>query len=435
MPLQDCIQLKPAKDGRGKASPPNKIDRTKISKHIESFNPTISHYRREHSPNVRYLPNDLTITMMYNFFKEEFPEFDVSYETYRKTLSDKNIHFTKLGHEECELCEIQKIHQADHSEKQIDDKCDECNKWLIHDEKNKEARKYYQECAQNIYDSKTLCMSVDLQKIIMLPRLECFKSVVFTNRLITYNETFVPVGKNQINAAPLSVIWHEGIRERNKEDIISTYHQFFLYHKDYEKIILWLDNCCAQNKNWAFISYLPYIVNSSLIKAEVIEVNYFEPGHTFMSADSFHHQIELSMKKKGRICDFPDFALAVEGAGKKVNLKIMNIDDFFHFIDYTSVKKRNFNHDKTERVYLTNIVQLEVNRGTKDLKYKTAYSGDFKILNDYLKVQAAKKGIPSPIPCTKNNGISKEKKNAILKNICPLIPEKYRIFWQNLPEK
>lgn len=434
VPLSDNIQLQPAKDGRGKASPPSKIDRSKILEHIERFNPTISHYRREHAPNVRYLPNDLTITMMYHFFKEEFPNFKVSYETYRKILSEENIHFTKLGHEECEICEIHKFHLSDHS-KELDDTCDECKKWLIHDKKSKQARKYYQDCAKMSYDSKTLCMSADLQKIIMLPRLECFKSAIFTNRLTSYNETFVPVGKNQVNIAPFAVIWHEGIRERSKEEITSTYHQFFLQHKDYEKIILWLDNCCAQNKNWAFLSYLPYIINSSLIKAQVIEVNYFEPGHTFMSADSFHHQIELSMKKKGKVYDFPEFVSAVEGARNKVNVKVMDICDFYYFIDHTSVKNRNFNHDKTEKVYLTNIVQIEVNRGTTDLKYKTDYNDNFKILNNYLKVKAAKKGIPDPILCEKKNGISKAKKDAILKNICPLIPDDHKIFWQNLPEK
>jgi len=38
--------------------------------HIESFNPTISHYHREHAPNIRYLPTDVTITFMHQHFIE-----------------------------------------------------------------------------------------------------------------------------------------------------------------------------------------------------------------------------------------------------------------------------------------------------------------------------------------------------------------------------
>ena len=113
----------------------------------------------------------------------------------------------------------------------------------------------------------------------------------------------------------------------------------------------------------------------------------------------------------------------------------MDICDFYYFLDHTSVKNRNFNHNKTEKVYLANIVQIEVTRGTTDMKYKTEYDGEFKIFNNYLKVKATKKGIPDPIPCERKNGISKAKKDGILKNICPLIPENYKVFWQNLPEK
>lgn len=42
-----------------------------------------------------------------------------SYEIYRKVLSEKNFHFTKLGHEECEICEVHKLHLTDHSKELI----------------------------------------------------------------------------------------------------------------------------------------------------------------------------------------------------------------------------------------------------------------------------------------------------------------------------
>lgn len=71
--------------------------------HIETFNPTISHYRREHAPNVRYLPSDVTITFIYQHFIKKFPESDrnyILYEYYRCKVKEKNISFAQLGHEQ-----------------------------------------------------------------------------------------------------------------------------------------------------------------------------------------------------------------------------------------------------------------------------------------------------------------------------------------------
>lgn len=48
--------------------PHNKIDDEVIRQHITSFNPTISHYRREHAPCRIYLPSDLTFTSMHQDF-------------------------------------------------------------------------------------------------------------------------------------------------------------------------------------------------------------------------------------------------------------------------------------------------------------------------------------------------------------------------------
>ena len=66
------------------------------------------------------------------------------------------------------------------------------------------------------------------------------------------------------------------------------------------------------------------------ISANETILNLFEPGHTFMSADSFHHQVELSLKKKERVYDFDNFVDAVQKAQKsKTEVKIMSHLDFY----------------------------------------------------------------------------------------------------------
>lgn len=87
---------------RGTYERVNKIDREINKNHINSFNPCISHYRREHAPNRLYLPSDVTITMMHKQFNIKYPQFKVSFELYRTVVKDMNISFARLGHEECE---------------------------------------------------------------------------------------------------------------------------------------------------------------------------------------------------------------------------------------------------------------------------------------------------------------------------------------------
>lgn len=258
----------------------------------------VFYIRREHAPNRRYLPSDISISIMFETFKSQYPDMKVSYEAYRLRVKAKNISFASLGHEECEQCEEFNLHD-NHQKQNLQKDCKKCISWEKHIDHARESRELYQEHAQTKFEDGTVCFSVDLQKVIMLPRVDTFKKVLFIKRLTTYNESFVPLGPKSQNKA-FAVLWNEAISGRDKEDIISCFYTFFLKHRDSPKIILWLDNCSSQNKNWCFLSFLVRIINSSEISANEIVVNFFEPGHTFMSAYSFHHQVELSLKKKAR---------------------------------------------------------------------------------------------------------------------------------------
>lgn len=52
------------------------------------------------------MPSDVNITSMYDDFKEENPDKEVSYNIYRLEVKKKGISFVKLGHDECEMCEL-----------------------------------------------------------------------------------------------------------------------------------------------------------------------------------------------------------------------------------------------------------------------------------------------------------------------------------------
>ena len=48
-----------------------------------------------------------------------------------------------------------------------------------------------------------MVISVDMQKVIMLPRLPRLKQAIFCKRLVLFNETFAPVGGKAKNFSRL----------------------------------------------------------------------------------------------------------------------------------------------------------------------------------------------------------------------------------------
>lgn len=422
----------PTPDGRGKASNQHKIDRVIVRTHIESFNPCISHYRREHAPNRRYLPSDISVKKMHEDFIEKCPDHRCSYELYRNVVKKMNISFTKLGHEQCEICESFQFHNPNHKEENLNELCELCIKWKKHIDKAKASRQEYRRDRQLQTDSgKTNIYSADLQKIIMLPRMEEFKSVCFTRRIIAFNESFVPLGPN---TRTIAAIWHEGIAGRKKEEITSTFHNFFLEKRDEEHVILWLDNCSGQNKNWAFFTFLIYMVNSDETATNIIEIKYFEPGHTFMSADNFHHQVELSLAEAGKVYDFSDYVTCMQNANSgKVLVKQMQPNNFSQWKDFSSTFKIN---KIDPRPYLCDMVYVRAERCEKGkrqniLWYRTEFSGTDIELN-FLNTKAMKQGVAKPAVNSVERGVPQAKKDDIISKLCPLMPENRRKFWNEL---
>ncbi|XP_065677369.1 uncharacterized protein LOC124808549 [Hydra vulgaris] len=416
--------IAPLADGRGKHVSDRKYKHDDlIDAHIESFEPTVSHYRREHAPIRRYLPSDVTITMMHNDFTHKYPEQQISYEYYRLAIKKKNISFATLGHEECEFCEKFCLHG--HDADNLNNDCDDCQQYINHKIRYEEARELYKKDAE-LNDGSIF--SVDLQKVIMLPRLDAFKKVIFTKRIVAYHESFVPLGK-KAHGVPMACIWHEGVTGRNKEDIVSTFYAFFLRQRDSKKITLWLDNCSSQNKNWYLLSFLVYIVNSDEVDMDEIQLKYFEPGHTYMSADSFYHQVELSMKKQ-KVYDFPDFSKAVQNANKgKVDVKEMTFSDIYMWKDNKSQQKLK---KSSEKIYLKNIVAVRTRRGKFTMEYKTSHTEEFTKQLDFLCKKSSTKKISKPPQLDKPRGVAQDKIDDILSNLSSLMPASRKIFWNNL---
>lgn len=96
-------QISPSGDKRGRHEPHNALGAdcdALINAHIMSYNPAISHYRREHAPNRLYLPSELTERQMHQDFNNNHPNNKCSYVTYTRHVKKLSISFVKLGSEE-----------------------------------------------------------------------------------------------------------------------------------------------------------------------------------------------------------------------------------------------------------------------------------------------------------------------------------------------
>ncbi|XP_050307969.1 uncharacterized protein LOC126744555 [Anthonomus grandis grandis] len=270
----------PRKDMRGRHPNSAKVDRNLLVDHIKTFQPVVSHYRREHAPNRLYLSSDISVTLMYKDFVEKNPMVKASYELYRQAVASMNISFANLGNEECFECEKFNLHLKSSLHKKEDSSidCKECGVWKGHKENYVAAREEYEKDKKEREPEK-LIISADLQNVIMLPRAEMFKEMIFTPRLIAFNESFVPVGAYSKALKAMAVIWHEAISGRKKEDLISTFYAFLLNNRDTPYITIWLDNCAAQNKNWSLLSFFIFIVNCADVDLKIFYVKYFQCGH------------------------------------------------------------------------------------------------------------------------------------------------------------
>jgi len=365
---------------------------------------------------------------MYECFTAKGPK-RCSYDVYRREVKEMNISFVKLGHEECEICEEMSLHNPEHKKDALKDDCDMCLKWKSHIEQAEAARQEYGTDRDAAIDDDSIIFSADLEKVIMLPRMDTFKTALFTRRIIAFNESFVPLGASR-KYKPLAVIWHEAIAGRKKEDITSAFCAFLMKYRDIKTITIWLDICTGQNKNWSLFCFLVFRVNSSQTGSDSITLKYLEPGHTFMSADSFHHQVERSLTQKKKVYDFNDFSSAVESANSGfVDVKRMEAGDFRDKADQSSTFKIN---KATPRPYLRDMSVVKFERGSTSMAYKTDFtSASFRELK-FLTAKATK-GMTMPPARVNARGIPQEKKDDILSKLVPLMPPNRKAFWADIP--
>lgn len=175
------------------------------------------------------------------------------------------------------------------------------------------------------------------------------------------------------------------------------------------------------------------MVNSDEIVCDEIIVRYFEPGHTFVAADSFHHRVQLSMQRMGnKLYDFEDFS----GCENR-NIQHRSSANgpqyhFFQWPDYSSQYKLS---RVIPRPYLHDVVEVIFTRGSTSVKYKNDFCSNEYIELNFLTAALIQSGsLPKPKKRDRFTGITAEKRQNILKILGGCSKKNPLKFWENLPE-
>lgn len=268
--------------------------------------------------------------------------------------------------------------------------------------------------------------AVDMQKVFMLPRMPNLQEAFFLSRLVVFNETFAAMqktGKHQC------ILWHEATAGRKADEVACAFIKFLDIVRDTRNIILWLDNCSGQNKNWILFSSLLCYVNSEFNTIQSITLKFLLTGHTFMAADGLHGKIEQTIRKKDSIQDFSDFVEACQNSSQRMCVTELKFPDFKKL--ETKFKTTNRKNDSIPLI--KDLVCVKFIRGERELFYKK----DFKSKDFLTTTGLLKKGAILSFPkesYARCRGIVPTKKKAIIDELLPKMKSSRRSFWLNLSE-
>lgn len=399
-----------------------RLDRDPITNHILSFNPTVSHYRRNNAPLARYLPRTLTLHAMFSDFKKKFPNSTCSKEVYRQTIKRMHISFKFPRGDKCTDCESFEQEIGQHEDANVPETLKTA--YEGHKIKANKAIQQYQDDASKENTTSVRYYSMDLQKVMLLPDMPKVKDSFFLSRLIAFNLTFAPVQKST-NVNSTCVLWHEAWAGRDANNIVDAFATLLEKQRDLHHLVIWCDNCTSQNKNWILYTALVTLVNSQFSSIQTINLKYLTKGHTHMTADGVHGNIESQIKRREAVYDYEDYKDAVQGC--RQNIEVLEVQKKYQWIKKKRTPRRNNPNDVLNTFALNSVVDVKFVSGSRKIFFKMDFDDSYSEL-DFL-VKKFNEGL-LPDSNTSPRGIKQSKKDGILSK---LVPSNRRQFWLQLP--
>lgn len=419
------------RDERGRATPKNKWSEeilNEVVTHIQSFPAYESHYCRQ-TTSKKYLQSDLTLTKMYELYKEN-RENPVSATIYAKKFHELKLSFKKPQKDTCYKCDLLKI--------KISCANDEEKESLVLEQKEHHiaAEEAYQSKAKDKQigrtDTSYAVFAFDLQQCLPTPYLKT--SVSFYKRqLWTYNLTVHNLATNQSTC----YIWDESVSGRGGNDIASCLYRHIMdLPPTVKNVCFYSDTCGGQNKN-SHVAAMFMAVLKEKTTLQCIDHKFLVSGHSHMECDIDHSTIEKAKKKTTMKINHPYDWVQLIRSCKRTNPFLVKVMESNNFLNFSELLKNCFVQKKIsetgEKFLWKDLQWARYSRENIGILY---YKSSLNIDDTFLSVNFRRRGKQaSAISLTKlHNGpvsINKEKKKDLM-DLLPLIDKQFHDFYQNL---
>lgn len=249
-----------------------------IQQHIKSFPARQSHYSLRKNPHKYYLPETLTIKIMYRLFLEQY-KINVSYKVYWKVFTTKfNIKFGLPRTDTCTFCDTigQKIEA--NQDKEIGK-----NLQVEKEIHLRKAEAFYalkRKWKQDSRLNKATVISFDYMQNLPLPHIRT--NTVFYARQLWY----YVFGIHDLSDDSASMyVYDESIGKKGQNDVTSHLFHFLRHlNNTTDTLIIFSDGCAGQNKNYTMVRFLYFIVHVLKIFQTVMHI-FPVRGHSFLPND------------------------------------------------------------------------------------------------------------------------------------------------------
>ena len=310
-------------DQRGKhANRPNRVpddSKNYVREHINKFPRYVSHYRRNATPNRRYITAVSSLQELYRHYTSECGDSGktpVSLSLYRYIFNTEfSISFRVPLHDTCKFCDKSIVANKESTE------------YKLHLAKAEAAKSTFKsDKEQAKCDDAPAVFTFDLQQALPTPMIST--SVVFYLRqLWTFN---LGIHLCDTDEAVMCV-WPEHFASRGADEISSCLLKALPYLGNKKHLIFWTDSCSGQNKNFKMFAFWQTLVKSGLY--DRIDHKFFVPGHSYMDSDRDFGLIEKKKKQRKYVYTHDDWAelIATTRVNKPFKVIKMSVMDFKSF--------------------------------------------------------------------------------------------------------
>lgn len=426
-----------SKDKRGTTSS-RKFDDSDVVAHIQSFPAYQSHYTREKNPNRKYLNPGLTISKMYDLYKEKC-EAEMTepkkLKYYNKVFNTKfNLHFKTPHQDTCKTCDDLNLKIQGAENEAAKKKLEELRE--LHQRKATSARTNLQIDSKKI--SEAYIITFDLQKALAYPKLTT--SVAYYKRnLYLYN-----LGVHCFNnGTGYMYVWDEVEGGRGSQDIASCLVKHIKVNAPSQKhIIMYSDSCTGQNRNIKTSLSMLKLVQDPEISVDTIDHKFLVSGHSYLPNDGEFGIIESASRRHGLIYGPDQWIDIIKNAKRKephFNVTQMNNNEF---LSTAALESSITNRKKANCGYEFNWLKIRWLRFERNHPLQFKFKETLNVDTPFYEVDIGKKkqGRPiknlhhiqqDPLYPTRRAITSAKKKDML--DLLPYIPPVFHGYYRNIP--